>query len=236
MALNLPKIETTDLPKVSTAATTNATANLTTPTEWKLDDKQTVQGQLSGILASNSPLLQQAQTKSLQDMNARGLSNSSMAIGAGQNALYSAALPIAQADANINATNAQTNTQIKNNSDATNTNILNSTSQFNAQASNTASQNAANASNQILGTQLDQNNKLQLADVEASYKTLMQTNSSAGELYQQAVKNITDITKDTALDSTAKQAAVNQQLSYLKDGLNMFGAINNLDLTKLLTF
>ena len=225
------------VPQVATATTTNATANLTTPTTWDLDEnKQTVAGQLNGILSSNSPLLQQAETKSLQQMNAKGLANSSMAIGAGQNALYSAALPIAQADANTNASNAQFNTQVKNQADATNAGILNNVSQFNAGAANTSANNAASASNTLLQTQMQEQNKLQLADIEASYKTLMQANASAGELYQQSVKNITDIINNTDLDATAKDAAITQQLGYLKDGMEMFGAINNLNLSALLNF
>ena len=225
------------VPQVATATTTNATANLTTPTTWDLDEnKQTVAGQLNGILSSNSPLLQQAETKSLQQMNARGLTNSSMAIGAGQNALYSAALPIAQADANTNASNAQFNTQVKNQADATNAGILNNVSQFNAGAANTSANNAASASNTLLQTQMQEQNKLQLADIEASYKTLMQANASAGELYQQSVKNITDIINNPDLNATAKDAAITQQLGYLKDGMEMFGAINNLNLSALLNF
>jgi hypothetical protein len=83
---------------------------------------------------------------------------------------------------------------------------------------------------------LQENNKLALAKIEADYKNLMQVNSSAGELYQQSVKNITDIIGNTELDSAAKDAAINQQLSYLKSGMNMFGSINNLNLSSILNF
>lgn len=60
---------------------------------------QTVQGQIEGIIAADSPLMQQAATTARQGMNQRGLLNSSMAIGAGQDAVIRQALPIAQQDA-----------------------------------------------------------------------------------------------------------------------------------------
>jgi hypothetical protein len=50
-------------------------------TNWNVDNNQTVQGQVAGILAANSPLLRQAQATSLAQMNQRGLANSSIAIG-----------------------------------------------------------------------------------------------------------------------------------------------------------
>ena len=73
---------------------TKATAN-----NWNVNSDQTVAGQVNGLISQNSPLLQQTQTKALEQANQRGLLNSSMAVGAAQSALYSAALPIAQADA-----------------------------------------------------------------------------------------------------------------------------------------
>lgn len=70
-----------------------------TTTQWTPDEKSTVAGQLKSITQAGSPLLDQAETAAKQQMNARGLLNSSIAITAGQDALYRAALPIAQQDA-----------------------------------------------------------------------------------------------------------------------------------------
>ena len=131
------------------AATTNATgynaatANSTgyTPDQanlnnWNVDSNQTVQGQLSGILAANSPLLQQARATSLAQMNQRGLTNSSMAVGAGQEAVIKSALPIAQQDATTYGQSGQFNA-----------NAANQTSQFNTQSANQAAQFGAGAAN-----------------------------------------------------------------------------------------
>ena len=78
-------------------------------TNWNTNPSQMVQGQLTNIIASDSPLIQQAKTGALQQMNQRGLINSSMAIGAGQDAVIRNALPIAQQDATTNANSAQFN-------------------------------------------------------------------------------------------------------------------------------
>lgn len=64
-----------------------------------ISDNALVQNRFNGLIAENSPLIQMARTKALQDMNARGTQNSSMAQGAADAAAYAAALPIAQQDA-----------------------------------------------------------------------------------------------------------------------------------------
>lgn len=68
-------------------------------TPWDVTANQTVASQLEQILATDSPLLQQARMRAMQTANQRGLLNSSMAASAGESALYDAALPIAQQDA-----------------------------------------------------------------------------------------------------------------------------------------
>jgi len=86
--------------------------NYTQPTDIKplpalgnVSTSQTVQGQLGNITATNdqgvytNPLMTRATTRANQAANKRGLLNTSMANQAGQEAVLSAALPIAQADA-----------------------------------------------------------------------------------------------------------------------------------------
>ena len=63
-------------------------------------DPTKVATQLSDITRQGSPLMQQAKTDALKLANRRGLVNSSMAVGASQDAALRTALPIAQQDAN----------------------------------------------------------------------------------------------------------------------------------------
>lgn len=63
--------------------------------------KQTVSGQLTGLLQQDNPYIKQAKTQGEQYANKRGLLNSSIGAQASQDAAIQSALPIAQADAQI---------------------------------------------------------------------------------------------------------------------------------------
>jgi len=82
----------------------------TTPAQLDLDSLknrsvtsgQTVSGQLQGLLDANSDYIQSARDRTLRTANARGLTNSSIAASAGEDAAYQAAMPIATSDAQVN--------------------------------------------------------------------------------------------------------------------------------------
>jgi len=61
--------------------------------------KDTVEGRVSDIISTGSPLQQIAKTQAKQEMQQKGLLNTSMAIGAGQKAVMEQALSIAKPDA-----------------------------------------------------------------------------------------------------------------------------------------
>lgn len=89
--------------------------NIQGPTSWGVDPRtQTVSGQLEGILAKGSPLMQQATTRALQQQNASGRLNSTMAASAGDAAMYDAALQIATPDAATYGRAAQFNAEAGN--------------------------------------------------------------------------------------------------------------------------
>lgn len=78
-------------------------------TPWVVDKNMTAAGQFKDLSAENSPLMQQARTKALEQMNGRGIVNSSMALTAGDQAAYNAILPLAQQDATTYANAGQFN-------------------------------------------------------------------------------------------------------------------------------
>ena len=84
------------------------------PTGWSVAPNQTVQSQLEQVIAADSPLMQQARTRALQQANQRGLLNSSMAATAGQSAVLDAATPIAQQDARTYSEAARFNSDASN--------------------------------------------------------------------------------------------------------------------------
>ena len=175
--------------------------------------KETVSGQLDSLLAKDSAYTNRARAGAMQTANKRGLLNSSMAAGAGEAAAIDAALPIANADA-----------QVYQNAAKDNQTVTNDALKFNS-----------DAMNQFAMQGLRGEQSKELADIEAGYKTLMQTNDSAGKLYQQTIDSIQRIlTSD--MTQEAKQSAVNSSTQLLKGGMNVIGKVSNLDLTSLLNF
>ena len=199
-------------------------------TQWDVNNPQTVQGQIADITASGSPLMQQAQTQALQQMNRRGLINSSMAVGAGQQALYSAALPIAQQDATLFANQAKYNADIANQLAQFNTGQTNTASQFtsdalnraaaaNQAATNQASQFSSAASNQAaLSNQAAQNqasqftsaaaNQAALANQSAQNQAAQFSAASANEASQQYAQAL-NATVNKMLDQSMQYALAN---------------------------
>lgn len=186
---------------------------------------ETVAGQMQGLIQDNSPLMQMARTSANQQMNSRGLLNSSLAVTASDQAAYAAALPIAQADASVYDTNAKQNLAYQNEALKTNTSSINDMTGKNMSATVDA-----------MKSNMDAAMKTQLATIEADYKTTMQNSATASEMYKQAVKNISDIQANKDMGLAAKQAAVDNQLYLMKQGFEIAGAIGNMNLGALLDF
>lgn len=187
--------------------------------------KETVQGQFAALTQGDSPLIQMARTGAHQQMNARGLMDSSLALSAGDVAAYQAALPIASADATAQQQAARDNQA-----------YLNEAGKFSAAAQNEAAKNELAVWTDLAKANLDSAMKTQLASIEADYKTTMQSSATAAEMYKQAMKNITDISASSTMDMNAKQVATQNQFYILKSGMEVAGAMANLNLGELLDF
>lgn len=186
----------------------------------------TTSQQLEGILNKGGALMQQAATTGNQQANSRGLLNSSMGIQAAQSAVLGQAVPIASSDASaINQTN-QFNTQNQQRTNELNVGTQNDWSKFNAQNQTAMNQWNAGQQNEATLKSLDINSREQLANIEANYKQLMQVNSSAENMYNQVMKNISDIQMS---DSVAdKASAINSQLAWLRSGMTMVQNLNGV--------
>lgn len=126
------KTEYADSPNVATY-TPAATPNPVRPSSVKLTPADTVSGQLDAITRDpNSPLLRQAQTRGLQSANRRGLSNSSIAVSAGESSLLDAATPIAAQDANTNFASKSQNSQLAQSANLFNADTLAKMNMFNS--------------------------------------------------------------------------------------------------------
>ena len=180
--------------------------------KWDVVNNQTVQGQIGGIIAANSPLLQQARANSLAQMNSRGLVNSSMALGEGEKAVFSAALPIATQDAATYANAAQLNANAANQLAQFNSGQVNQGLGFSANAANQAGSENLAASNQALGFTSTAANQA-AAQNQAAKNQAMQANAAAASqaslanaaAFNQAAQFTAGATNQAALTNAAAQ-------------------------------
>lgn len=207
-------------PAQATALTAQTTPVTVTP-------EQTAASQLEDIIASGSPLMQQAEANAKNQMNARGLINSSIGIGAGQSAVIAAATPIAQQDAQTYATAAQQTAAAKNTAGLQDASLGTQTSQYNTGQTNASLSQAATASNtvavtaqQIQGSkdiqELQGNVQKAIADLQANTTLSVQDKQSATQQALQAAQGsvqtqIAKIQSDTSL-SIEQQQTQSQQL------------------------
>lgn len=178
------------------ATAVNATSQGYTPTDYSatgydaapytskdyvITPQGTVQQQVLDIVKNDSPLIQQASNQALIDMNARGLVNSSLAVGAARDAVYKTALPIATTDAN-----AYNQAMFKSGDAAnlalTNTaNAQNQAAQFNTAATNLALTNTANAKNAASNFEAAAGNQASLANAQLGTNTSLANSAAAND-------------------------------------------------------
>lgn len=156
------------------AVAQQATATTYDPTKQVVGDKSTVQNQVANIVSSGSPLNTLAETAANKQVARRGLLNSSMAVGAGQEAVLKSALPIAQQDAATYASTDAANANYANQAGQFNAAAQNATSQLNAQLGTQVSMSNANAGLQKQLAELQSNTQLSLADKDAATRKILQ--------------------------------------------------------------
>jgi hypothetical protein len=185
----------------------------------------TVSGQYDRLMKSDNPLITGARARSDEGMNARGLLNSSMALGAGEQAAAAAALPIAAADASTYTANRMAGDVAKNTAMATTANAQNVGSLQQLQGHQAMQQQT------LKGTQ-----SAQLANIEGSYKALLQSSASATAMFNGVAKNINDIMNDNTISAAQKDASVAHQKALLLSQLAVIGGLSNADIVGLLDF
>jgi len=221
---------TVNPPPAAQATVEKATAVNYTPNAFQITPDQTVQDQIAKITSSDSKLMQQARTRANQDAQAKGLFNSSLAVEAGQNAVLSQALPIAQQDAATynqaatNTTNAQNaaafqNAQAQNAVNLQNSQSANAVNMQNAAETNKLFSTKLSLDSQMAMAQLDASTKTALAQLDNQYRGLLQTSQNAASKFNQITQNIASITMNNTLSKKAKDAAIASQLNMLNESL-----------------
>ena len=166
---------------------------------WNVTPQMTVQQQAANIIDADSPLMQQARSIALQQMNARGLVNSSMGIEAGQQAVLNSAVDIGKQDANTYASAGQFNAG-----------QFNDLSKFNTGQTNTWNTNALDRTQQT-------NERLGAQSWTSGEKALDRTFNSGENALD---RNLTTTQNDANRTFTAGQSALDRNLTTTQNDAN----------------
>ena len=215
-----------------------AKATTYTATPYKVEPQGLVQERLRGVIAEDSPLMQQAARIASQKSNDRGLLNSSMAIGEGHQAVIGAATPIATTDANAINTAMMKTADQQNAASQFNAQTGTNVSLANSEAANKARAQSLEGTIQLTNTKmtqdaqwalarLDANTKAALTQMDNQTRLFLQSNQSASNAYVQTVTSIGNILNNPQLGSEAKNSAIASQLNMFREQLNMLKAQQN---------
>lgn len=229
----------------TTPTATTATAGTVSP--WNVTADQTVANQISNLTDPNSPLIAQARAQALQGMNARGLTNSTMAQTAADSAAYTAALPIATADAATYAKAAgyyadqlnQLNLQTQTLNNATNiANLQASTSLAQTAANNASSQAIAslNAQSSQIIAKMNSDTQKQVQESQNTYNTLINTNNQAATAYNNYAAQMAAVDANTSMDANTKTQAKANLSNVFKQQMNTISKTSGVDLSSTLSF
>ncbi|MFA7351850.1 MAG: hypothetical protein WC009_13930 [Methylotenera sp.] len=231
---------TTSSPWVDTSvAKTYDAAQLKDPTKWNITPEQTVSGQMDNVLNKDGLIMQQARSQGLQQANSRGLLNSSMAVGAAQDAVIKNALPIATSDANANLGANRLNTESTNSFSVNNFNAKNTAESFNAQQKNNTEQfNLTNQYNQSAAS-FDSNVQASLKQLDQQFNWDTQTRQIATETMTQAQQMkqeiLTKLGKD--FDTNTKQKLLSQVDDWVINTTRLASLASTVpDMSTLLTY
>jgi hypothetical protein len=233
-----------------TGVSTYNAAQLGDPTKWDVTKEQTVAGQMQGLLSQDSGYMQLAQARALEKANASGLANSSMAVTAGQEAAYDAAMPIATQDASTYAKSAAYNADEKNQFNMANVDWQNKALMFGADAWNKAT--ATNATNQTsvnvnkahdetskwVAT-LDSDTRKYISDQDVGVRRelgyLDADVRREGYQSNERMNALDNSTQRYGIDTTATTARrgqdITKELGYLDDSTRRYGIDTNANVT-----
>ena len=211
------------------------TANIVDP------ERGTVAGQMRGLLAENSPYLQVARTGALQTAAGRGLLNSSIAAGAGEEAAIKQALPIAQQDAQTYADIGKQNAKTISDS-LLNLQVGQLEHQKNlANAKITGALTTQEAAKQFETQRISEAGQLQRQEIENAMKAVLQDDQLesaerqqlsqvVGSMGNEALGAVERILRDTNIEAGAKQAAIDAVMRNYRANASTAGAVFGLNL------
>ncbi len=181
-------------------------------TQTEVTPEMSVEERASRIANTDSPLMQAARGRAMQQMNERGLINSSIGIQAGQDAVLDRATDIAKADAQTEFQNAQANAN-------------------RIQQMKVAQLQAQTALQQ---SQISAQTQLSVAEINRQYSQMANLSSAANSQLTSFNNDINNIVLSD-LPTEAKEAAINRRTQTYRMSMNVLGSINgDVDMNSLL--
>lgn len=241
----------TTLPAAGTPGATGIINGAITP--WNVTQDQTVAGNISSLTDPNSPPMQQARTRAIQQMASRGLINSSMATSAADSAMYDVANTIAQSDAATKAKAAGYNVDQLNQQVTLDKQLANQmgqaqlsadTSRYSTDSSREASRystdvqartSALNNESQRMISQMNNDQQVTLQRMQQDNQTLLNTNQQAAAAFNNSMQYIDVINRDSNLDSAGKTRAIAQIYYNLQTQLRTLSQVSKVDVTRSLS-
>lgn len=217
-------------PKKSTPTTSSAA--LGTPTPWNVTSDQTVEGRINSII--NGTVGQQARSQADGEMNSRGLRNSSIAIGAGEDAAFRAAIPIATSDAATYAKAAGYNADQGNQFTVHRADLDQQSNLANLAADVQREATRLNADTTRYTANLDVSSRERIAQFQNTNQVLLNTNQQAAQAFNQAVVAASNINMSTTMDADSKTRAIANIWHDVQNQLTTIGTISGLKLRETL--
>ena len=185
----------------------------------------TVEDRMTGLLSKSSPYMKVARTGAKKQAASRGLLNSTIAAGAGEDAAIKNALPIASQDAGAyNAMETQEYQQ------KATEDLLGQETGYKSDLMTQEAQQVSDLSQQdftqqrtLYDDQYDYNT--QLKEMEFTSDEIQAIGSSTTLLGDTLSNNITDIQRDSTLGAAAKTKIVKQLNAMYQSQINSIGAI-----------
>jgi hypothetical protein len=198
-------------------------------TAWKVTPEQTVEGRIQSIINPNNPIIASARADAVDEMNARGLSNSTLATTAADKAAFAAAIPIAQADAATFAKAGGYNADIQNQMAMQKAQLANQLGIAGLQSDTQKQIAQLNADTQKYTAGLDAQTRTTLQDMQNKNQLVIQTNSQAATIFNQAVAAISQLQNNDKMDATSKTQAIAQIIQNVNNQLSAMSKAAGVD-------
>lgn len=205
-------------------------------------EKDTVAGQLEGVLSSDSDYIKRAEFKGQEYANSRGLLNSSIAAGASTGAAIDAALPIAQQDADSSLRQGLENQAAANTAASTNAQLQTQVASDNAarvadmEKTQFSELAATGRQNIIAQTELQTTNAKIAAEkflndqkVDAADRETF--SQSYSEMSRQNDLEVTKIAVDPALSETEKNRLITAQNDRYTSNIQLLADLYSIPIT-----